>query len=155
VIPHIIPKSLRSSGLGLSFWTRTMKAEHKIRREILRAAQENNPIEFAFGPLETVEQIEAAYELLVEADAHWDYESEVREGEVKTNIPAPSSRHYEADSVAMQTAEGEWIGWTYFFGGGKYGEPGAIDWMSDAYHLNCTEEEKVVVVRIFEVAEDK
>jgi hypothetical protein len=54
----------------------------------------------------------------------------------------------------MQTAEGEWIGWTFWYGGGKHGEPGAIDWMSDAYHLNCTEEEKVVVVRTFEVVSE-
>jgi hypothetical protein len=131
-----------------------MDASHKIQREILRCAQENNPGQLKFGPLETAEQVEAAYARLVEDEAHWDYESEFREGDVETNIPAPSSRHYESKSVAMQTAEGEWIGWTFWYGGGKHGEPGAIDWMSDAYHLNCTEEEKVVVVRTFEVVSE-
>ena len=45
--------------------------------------------------------------------------------------------------------DGSWVGWTYWYGGGKYGEPEAIDWMDDAYDLACTEEEKVVTVRTF------
>ena len=130
-----------------------MKAEFKIKREILRAAQTDNPDEFKFGPLETAEQIESAYEVLVEADAHWDYESDLRSGDVDTNVPCPSDRHYESKSVAIQTDEGDWIGWTYWFGGGKYGEPQAIEWMSEAYDLLCKEEEKMVVVRTFELKE--
>jgi hypothetical protein len=38
-----------------------------------------------------------------------------------------------------------------WFGGGKHGEPGAVEWMEDAYHLTCHEEEKLVVVRTFTV----
>jgi hypothetical protein len=128
----------------------TMKPEFKIKREILRTAQTNEPSEFDFGPLETTEQISAAYEALAEVDAHWDYESDFRSGEVKTNIPCPSDRNYESQSVAMQTAEGDWVGWTYWYGGGKHGEPGLIDWMEDAYDLVCHEEEKMMVVRTFE-----
>jgi hypothetical protein len=126
-----------------------VKAEFKIKREILRMAQENEPDVFNFGPLETVEQIEEAYESLVDADAHWDYESDFRSGDVDTNVPCPSDRHYESKSVAMKTEEGDWLGWTYWFGGGKHGEPQSIDWMSEAYDLTCQEEEKLVVVRTF------
>jgi hypothetical protein len=46
-----------------------------------------------------------------------------------------------------------WIGWTYFYGGGKYGEPESIDWMSEAYFLDVAEEEKMVVVRTFKKKE--
>jgi len=44
---------------------------------------------------------------------------------------------------------GDWVGWTYWYGGGKHGEPDAIDWLSDAYNLIVTEEEKLVVVRTY------
>lgn len=126
-----------------------MTPKHKIQREILRAAQENEPEVFDFGELNTAEQIDEAYNILVEANAHWDYESEFREGDIETNIPNEYSRHYETKSVAMKTTEGDWIGWTYYYGGGKYGEPGSIDWMSESYDLECFEEEKLVVVRTF------
>lgn len=130
-----------------------LKPYHKIQREILRDAQNYNADEFDFGPLDTAEQIDAAYQKLRDANSHWDFESELRSGEVETGLPAPYSRHYESKSVAIQTEEGDWVGWTYWYGGGKYGEPGSIDWMSDAYDLTCQEEEKVVVVRTFTVLE--
>ena len=60
-----------------------------------------------------------------------------------------SSRHYECDEVAAQCPDGKWVGWTYWHGGGKHGEPEAIDWMNDAYDVSVTEEEKLVTVRTF------
>lgn len=39
---------------------------------------------------------------------------------------------------------------TYWHGGGNFGEPEAIDWMSEAYELSCKEVEKVIIVRTFE-----
>ena len=83
-----------------------------------------------------------------------DAMQEIRSGEVETDIPAPYSRHYESNSVAMKTPDGSWIGWTYWYGGGKHGEPEAIDWMEEAYDLSCKEEEKVVIVRTFEKVEE-
>ena len=59
------------------------------------------------------------------------------------------SRHYECDEVAAQCPDGKWVGWTYWHGGGKHGEPEAIDWMNDAYDVSVTEEEKLVTVRTF------
>jgi hypothetical protein len=82
-----------------------------------------------------------------------DARSEVRQGEMETDLPCPSSRHYESKSVAAKLPDGSWVGWTYWYGGGKHGEPEAIDWIDDAYNLNCTEEEKMVTVRIFAKAE--
>lgn len=66
----------------------------------------------------------------------------------ETNLPAPSSRHYEADQVACQTPFG-WVSWTYWYGGGKFGNPEEIDWIEDAFYVDCFEEEKLVVVREF------
>ena len=75
---------------------------------------------------------------------------EFREGEVETGIPSKNySRHYECHEVASQMVDGSWVGWTYWYGGGKYGEPEAVDWMDSAYNLDCVEEEKVMVVRTF------
>lgn len=78
-----------------------------------------------------------------------DCEYEFRQGEVETDIPAESSRHYESQSVAAKMPDGSWVGWTYWYGGGKHGEPQSIPWMEDAYNLNVTEEEKMVIVRTF------
>lgn len=96
----------------------------------------------------TAEQVEARYEELVEQDAHWDARSEVREGALETNIEPDYSRHYESKSVATQV-NGQWVGWTYWYGGGKHGEPEAIDWMDQAYFLDCVEEQKTVTIRTF------
>jgi hypothetical protein len=84
-----------------------------------------------------------------------DAKSEMRGGEVETGLPCPWSRHYESKSVAAKMPDGSWVGWTYWYGGGKHGEPEAIDWMDEAYFLDCAEEEKVVTVRTFTRKEAK
>lgn len=76
-------------------------------------------------------------------------ENEVREGEVKTDIPCSYDRNYESESVAAQAIDGSWVGWTYWYGGGKHGNPEEIEWMQDAYDLSCMEEQKMVTVRTF------
>jgi hypothetical protein len=79
-----------------------------------------------------------------------DVVSEIRCGDVETGLDTKEwSRHYEAKEVAAQAPDGSWVGWTYWYGGGKHGEPEAIDWMGDAYDLSLHEEEKVVTVRTF------
>lgn len=72
-----------------------------------------------------------------------------REGEVETDIECEYSRHYESKSVAAIMPDGEWVGWTYYYGGGKHGEPAAMEWMSEAYELDCVETEETVTVRKF------
>jgi hypothetical protein len=99
----------------------------------------------------TSEDIDEIYDFACEnddGDLH-DSRSEVRYGEFDTNIESPFSRHYESKSVAAKTPDGRWVGWTYWYGGGKHGEPEAIDWIDDAYYLDCKEEEKTVIVRTF------
>lgn len=102
-------------------------------------------------PAITPENFDAVYDEFMEKheDHMQDARSEIRGGTVETGLDAPFSRHYEATEVAMQMPDGVWVGWTYWHGGGKWGEPGAIDWMDSAYFLDCKEEEKVVVVREF------
>lgn len=73
----------------------------------------------------------------------------LRSGDVVTNVPHEYSRHYESKSVAVQTPDGSWVGWTYWYGGGKHGEPEAEPWMNRAYNLSCTEEQKLVTIRTF------
>jgi hypothetical protein len=94
----------------------------------------------------TADNIDRLYE---ETDEKWDAISEVREGEVETHLPGEYSRHYESKQVAAKAPDGSWVGWTYWYGGGKHGEPESIDWMDEAYDVICVEEEKTVVVQTF------
>lgn len=130
-----------------------MNAEQKIMREILEEAIELNDDLNWDGEL-TEENINEAYQsVLVDADAHWDYESEFRCSGEHTDIKCDGSRHYESKSVARKLKSGDWVGWTYWYGGGKHGEPEAIDWMCEAYDLDVAEEEKTVIVRTFKKME--
>jgi len=93
--------------------------------------------------------IDELYSELVDSDENWDAEEEIRAGTVDTGLDCEWSSHYESKSVAMQMPDGSWVGWVYWYGGGKHGDPGSIDWMEDAYEIECREEEKLVVVRTF------
>lgn len=103
----------------------------------------------------TERNVDALYQDLVDKDGHWDARNQIREGQVETELECEWSRHYESKSVAAKMPDGSWVGWTYWYGGGKHGEPESIDWMKDAYSLNVTEEEKLVVVRTFTKVEDE
>lgn len=97
------------------------------------------------------DQVDEAYEESEcgdDCDYIQDARSEFREGQVETDIASEYSRHYESNSVAA-CVNGQWVGWTYWYGGGKHGEPEAIDWIEYAYLLDCVEEQKVVTVRNF------
>ena len=106
---------------------------------------------WAKTPLPTVtsENIDEMYEQLVANGEHWDAMNEIRCRGTETGLQCEYSRHYESDAVAAQMPDGTWVGWTYWHGGGKHGQPAAIDWMDSAYDVDCTEEEKMVVVRTF------
>lgn len=123
-----------------------MTPEQKIKHKILVGLISEPSNEIHVDPSTiTEENLDDLYEELY-AD---DIEFEFREGEVETNIPCEYSRHYESKSVAAKMLDGSWIGWTYWYGGGKHGEPESIDWMGGAYELDVSEEEKLVVVRTF------
>jgi len=78
-----------------------------------------------------------------------DASEEVREGEIETGLDCESDRNYESKAVAAQLPDGSWVGWTYWYGGGKHGYPREIEWMPDAYDVTCTEEQKLVTVQTF------
>jgi hypothetical protein len=63
---------------------------------------------------------------------------------IETNIPAPDSRHYDAESVALMCC-GHWVGWTQWTGGGKHGCPEDID--KDPYLLKVTDQRVVTVTK--------
>jgi hypothetical protein len=130
-----------------------MTPEQRIKRQILinadLHAKDGVRIEI------TAENVDELFE-----EANEDYKlqddiSEFRYSGENTSIKAPYSRHYECDSVGRKLDDGVWVGWNYWHGGGKYGEPEAIDWMDEAYELDVAEEEKTVVVRTFKAQEPK
>lgn len=123
-----------------------MTPTQKIKWAILaKVAEWNNA---TLVPI-TADNVDDLYEQLEEADAHWDAKNEIREGEFETSLPCDQSRHYECKAVAAQMPDGSYVGWDYWFGGGKYGEPEGIEWMDDAYSVECLEEEKMMIVRTF------
>jgi hypothetical protein len=123
-----------------------MTPEQKIKHAIIAKTYEWMKKDL---PCINDDNIDELYGELVENDDHWDGKNEVRCGEVETDLPCEYSRHYESKSVAAIMPDGSWVGWTYWYGGGKHGEPEEMDWMSDAYDLDCKEEEKLVIVRTF------
>lgn len=98
----------------------------------------------------TVDNIDSIYEDADGESALQDARNEIRCCGQETGLRSEVSRHYETEAVAAQMPDGTWVGWTYFHGGGKHGEPEAMDWMHDAYDLVCSEKEQLVVVRKFE-----
>ena len=55
------------------------------------------------------------------------------------------SRHYECKAVAKKIGD-RWVCWLYWFGGGKHGEPDAIDWIEDARYV---EEAEPIMTKAF------
>lgn len=122
-----------------------MKPEFKIKYAILAGLFANNDKEISTSLTE--DEVEELWD--ENYDEVQDIKYEFREGQVETNIPCEYSRHYESNSVAAQCPDGTWVGWTYWYGGGKHGEPEAIEWIEHAYDLECVEEQKVVTVQTF------
>ena len=125
-----------------------MKPYQKIQHKILLGAMEFG---YFTNLIITEANIDEMYDDFVDTGMHWGYESEFREGEVETGLACDGNRHYEAKAVAAKMVDGSWVGWTYWYGGGKHSDPGSIRWMEDAYALECAETEKLVVVREFKV----
>jgi hypothetical protein len=53
------------------------------------------------------------------------------------------SRHYEYDLVIAKLEDGTWVGWLYYYGGGKHGDPGSIEWLEHAQILDVVSEKRV------------
>lgn len=127
-----------------------MTPEQKLKHAILLRAVEMENTQLQDDPV-TAENVDALFD---ESDEEWelqDARNEMRCGQVETGIDCEWSRHYESKAVAAQMPDGSWVGWTYWYGGGKHGEPDSIDWMDAAYDLICTEEVKTMTVRTFAI----
>jgi hypothetical protein len=125
-----------------------MTACQAIKREILLQAIANNEFEIS-GEITEASVDDLYDECIIDGDLQ-DYESEFRaSSDIESKLSTEYSRHYESKSVAKQLSNGEWVGWTYWYGGGKHGNPEEIEWMKYAYFLEVTEQEKLVVVREF------
>lgn len=126
-----------------------MTPEQKLKHLVLLKS-----VDLGANPLPdgvNAETIDDLYDERYEEDGGelQDARSEIRCSGEKTNLSTPSSRHYESDAVATQYLDGSWIGWTYWYGGGKHGEPEAMGWMNDAYGLTCEEKQVMVTQRTF------
>jgi hypothetical protein len=79
--------------------------------------------------IESPDAIRQRYNSLPDNDEAYDAlqrrgkRASMRGGEEETSLPCPGSRLYETKSVAAPMLDGTWVGWTYFYGGGKHGEP--------------------------------
>lgn len=122
-----------------------MTPEQKIKHAILQiiASWDEEP-----APDVTAENVDELYDAADESYVQ-GARNEIRSGEYKTNLPCNLSNNYESEAVAARMPDGSWVGWTYWYGGGKHGSPEDMDWMDGAYGLDCAEEEKVVIVRTF------
>lgn len=131
-----------------------MTPEQKIKHTILTNASQSNVVLQSELTNITADTIDELFDSHNENYELQDDISEFRNGTVETDISCPSSRHYESNSVAAKMADGSWVGWTYWYGGGKHGEPEAIDWMNEAYSLDVVEEERLVVIQTFTKTKD-
>ena len=130
-----------------------MTPYQKLQYLILSKAAEWDEIELGEVKSENIDDLWDEYE---NQDSIYDATNEMRSTwDEETDIRCESSRHYESKSVAAKMPDGSWVGWTYWYGGGKHGEPESIDWMERAYDIDCVEEEKVMTVRTFTKRESK
>ena len=139
-----------------------MKASDYLKREIIirtgkaikeYAEDESEKLETLLkdhditwdGETVNEENVNELYCMICDHDYHYDEMYELREGTYETGLDCGGSRHYESKGVAAEF-DGKMVAWVYWYGGGKHGEPSAVDWIDDAYFVNVTEETKVVKV---------
>lgn len=124
-----------------------MTPEQRIKREIINQVISDG--DFTYGGDITESNLEEVWDTIDGIAARQDRMSDFRSSGTNTGLRCEYSRHYESDAVAAKLSDGTWVGWTYWYGGGKYGEPEGVEWMFYAYEVNCVEEEKLVVVQTF------
>jgi hypothetical protein len=125
-----------------------MTPKQRIKREIINQVIRDG--DFTYDGDITESNLKEIWDTLYEENGSLqDRISDFRSSGTNTGLECDWSRHYESHAVAAKLSDGTWVGWTYWYGGGKHGEPEAIEWMSYAYEVNCVEEEKLVVVQTF------
>jgi hypothetical protein len=99
-------------------------------------------------PLETEEQIDKAF-FYMQDQIGCDAMQDKMCGEWETNMPAGFSRNCETKSVAVKDNYGNYIGFTRYYGGGKYFDESSWYDLSiqNAYYLTCEEKEVLTIQR--------
>ena len=123
-----------------------MTPEQKIKWQVINVVSKWKKVA---SPSIDENNVDDLYQDLVDTDQHWDALSEIRQGSFETNLECEYSRHYESKAVASKMPDGSYVGWTYWYGGGKHSNPDEIDWIEFAYDVDCVEEEKTITVRTF------
>lgn len=127
-----------------------MTPENKIKREILLSLLKNGDIkEFDINDEKVIEELYNSQKN--ENDNLYEERNEFRHGQFETEVECNWSRHYESKSVGAKMCDGTYVGWTYWYGGGKHGEPEAIDWMDRAYEIKVKSREMVEVLHFEKV----
>ena len=135
-----------------------MTPEQKIKWALLTRACAAGDVTYSVATIahaDLEKQIDDLYQkLLVDEDLHWDLKNEFRLGEAHTDIEPTHPFHrsltyFEKKSVASKMPDGTWVGWIYWYGGGKHSEPEAIDWMEHAYDVTIEEKPVQIIQRTF------
>lgn len=129
-----------------------MKASSKLQKEIILKAIEANVIKDKKYKLNTDLEIKLNYKKIhQESYCFRDFINEFRHKGERSNVPAPFSRYFESKSIAYKLVDGSWVGWTYWYGGGKYAYPENIDWVEECYNLKLMKQKrKIITIKKFE-----
>lgn len=97
--------------------------------------------------------VDEYYEELRYDPDYW-YEIEQAEYETRGGISTglhceEHSRRYESEIAAAKMLDGSYVAWIYWSGGGEDGEPNEIDWMEDAFFVDCEEKQEMVTTTTF------
>jgi hypothetical protein len=131
-----------------------MNATTRIKRHIMSTPDILKWIGDQGLTIESTEDVEEAWDKLEEVDARngdeyfglCDLKEEFRCGGEASGIPSDWDRHYESESRAQQLRDDSWVGWTYWYGGGKHSEPQAKPWLEEAYTVTQSTETRTVNV---------
>ncbi len=124
--------------LHLSKWAKgvfmDLSPECWLKREMVLAGFAEG---FDVRPLTTNLEVNEAYGELGEFDdcVLDEIKYDMRQSGIDTGIHCGRDRNYSSKSVAKKMTDGPWIGWTYWFGGGKHGEPDAVEWLEESYFV--------------------
>jgi len=122
-----------------------MKAEYRIKRHILKELLQEHEVKGDWD-LNDESVIEELWKKFDDEGRTQDALYEFRCSGVDTGFECEWSRHYDSCAVGRQLSDGTAVGWTYWSGGGKHGEPEAIDWIEESYDLDVREEMRPVKI---------
>ncbi len=124
-----------------------MTPQQKLKHAILLKAADLDDITLCEAV--TTDNVDRLYEQKDLNGELQDARNEIRCCGEKTSLKCDWSRHYESEATAARMPDGTWVGWTYWYGGGKHSEPEEVEWIEDAYDLTMEEKQVTVTRRTF------